>query len=98
MTIKTFEQNRSRMPGVFEAISKLIPESVVLNNMSLTATDLHLLGTAFKKNEAAETILSRFVIGLSSSDLFSGVKLVQATKNSDYGTEAFNFEIIGKIK
>jgi type IV pilus assembly protein PilM len=97
-TIKAFEQNRSRMPAVFEAISRLIPDSVILNNMSLTAADLHLWGTSFKKTEAAETTLSRFVLGLSNSDLFEGVKLVQATKNADYGTEAFNFEITGKIK
>jgi type IV pilus assembly protein PilM len=97
-TIRTFEQNRNRMPAVFEVISKLIPDSVILNNMSLTATDIHLWGTAFKKTEAAETTLSRFVLGLSTANLFDGVKLVQAVKNPGYGTEAFNFEITGKIK
>ena len=98
MTIKTFEQNRSRMPAVFETISKLIPDSVVINNMSLTASDLHIWGTSFKKTEAAESVLSRFVLGLSTSDLFEGVKLVQAVKNFDYATDAFNFEILAKIK
>lgn len=98
LTIKAFEKNRSRMPAVFEAISRLIPDSIVLNNMSLTATDLHIWGTSFRKNEAAESTLSRFVLGLSTSDIFEGVKLVQAVKNFEYATEAFNFELVAKIK
>jgi type IV pilus assembly protein PilM len=97
-TIKSFEQNRSQMPAVFETISHLIPDSVVINSLNLTDSSLHIWGTSFKKFEAAESVLSRFVLGLSSSDLLEGVKLVQAVKNTDYATDAFNFEILAKVR
>ncbi|MDD5593651.1 MAG: pilus assembly protein PilM [Candidatus Margulisbacteria bacterium] len=97
-TIRSFELNRSRLPNILETISRIIPDSVVLNNMSLTASDIVIRGTVFKKNEAAESILSRFVLGLSTSTVLEGVKLVQAAKNYDYSTEAFNFEIAGRIR
>jgi len=98
LTIKLFEQKRNRVPRVFEEISRLIPESANLNTLSLTPDGIHFSGTVFKKGEAAETILSRFVIRLSNSPLFEGIKLVQVAKNPDYATEAFNFEIIGKTR
>lgn len=98
LTIKTFEQKRNRIPRIFEEISRLIPESANINSLSLTATNIHFWGIVFKKGEAAETILSRFVLRLSNSSLFRGIQLVQAAKNSDYATEAFNFEIVGKIR
>ena len=98
LTIKTFEQNRSQMPAVFEEISRLIPSSVIINNLSVTIAEVHVWGAAFRKDEAAETTLSRFVLGLSRSPLFEAVKLVQAAKNYDYATEAFNFELLAKIR
>lgn len=98
LTIKIFEQKRNRVPRIFEEISRLIPESANLNTLSLSPAGIHFSGTVFKKGEAAETILSRFVIRLSSSPLFEGIKLVQVAKNPDYATEAFNFEIVGKIR
>jgi Tfp pilus assembly protein PilN len=85
------------MPRVFEEISRTIPESAVINTLNMTPADLHFWGVVFKRNEAAETILSRFVLSLSLSPLFKEVKLVQAVKNNDYSVEAFNFEITAKI-
>ncbi|MFA5113065.1 MAG: pilus assembly protein PilM [Candidatus Margulisiibacteriota bacterium] len=98
LTIRTFEQKRNKVPQILQEISRLIPESAAINTLHLSATDFHLWGIVFKRGEAAETLLSRFVLKLSISPLFDGVQMVQAIKNSDYATEAFNFEITGKIK
>lgn len=98
LTIRTFEQKRNKVPRIFEEISRLIPQSASLNSFNLSPTDVHFWGVVFKKDEAAETILSRFVLRLSNSPLFQGIQLVQAVKNNDYGTEAFNFELAGKIR
>jgi len=98
LAAKSYEQTRMKMPRVFEEISTRIPQSITLNSMHLTVADFHAWGIVFKKNEAAETVLSRFVLGLSLSPIFENVKLVQATRNNEYATEAFNFELIGKIR
>ncbi len=98
LTIRTFEQKRNKVPRIFEEISRLIPQSANLSSLNLSPADIHFWGVVFKKDEAPETILSRFVLRLSGSPLFQGVQLVQAVKNNDYGTEAFNFEIAGKIR
>jgi type IV pilus assembly protein PilM len=98
LTIRTFEQKRNKVPRILEEISRLIPESGAINTLNLNQTDLHFWGIIFKRGEAAETLLSRFVLQLSISPLFSNIQLVQAVKNDDYSTESFNFEITGKIK
>ncbi len=98
LTIRTFEQKRFRMPQIFAEVSRLIPPSATINTLNMTTTTIHFWGIVFKKEDAAETTLSRFVLNLSSSPLFEEIKLVQAVKNIDYATEAFNFEITGKLK
>ena len=96
--LKSYEEKRTKMPMIFEEISRIIPESAHINTMNLTPGSLHLFGTVFKKGDAAENILSRFVLGLSASTFFEEVQMVQATKNNDNLTEAFNFEIIAAVK
>jgi len=98
LTIRTFEQKRNKVPRILEEISRLIPESAVLNTLNLSATDIHFWGIIFKRGEAAETLLSRFVLQLSVSPLFDNIKMIQAVKNGEFATESFNFEITGKIK
>ncbi|MCU0641125.1 MAG: pilus assembly protein PilM [Candidatus Margulisbacteria bacterium] len=98
LTIRTFEQKRNKVPRILEEISRLIPESAAINTLNLSQTDIHFWGIIFKRGEAGETLLSRFVLQLSLSPLFENIKMVQAVKNEGYATEAFNFEITGKIK
>jgi type IV pilus assembly protein PilM len=98
LTIRTFEQKRNKVPSIMAELSRLIPASGVINTLNLSQTDIHFWGILFKHGEAAETLLSRFVLQLSISPLFDNIQLVQAVKNEGYSTESFNFEIIGKIK
>ncbi|MFA6169230.1 MAG: pilus assembly protein PilM [Candidatus Margulisiibacteriota bacterium] len=98
LMMTSFKEKRTQIPKVFEELSRLIPTSVTVNSINLTIGTVHLWGTAFKQNDSAENILSRFVLSLSSSPLFGDVQLVQAIKNYDYNVEAFNFEIVGIIK
>jgi len=97
-TLKAYEGKRLVFPKVFENISRLIPESAYIDSMNLTPTSLRLSGTVFKRGDAAENILSYFVLALSATSLFDDVQLVQAVKNNDYSAEAFKFEIIALIK
>lgn len=98
VALQSFEQSRSRLPAVFEELSRLIPPSVTINGLTLSAAEIHLLGTSFRKGTSAETNLSSFILKLSASPVFKNVKLVQAEKNSDYLTEALNFEVIAKVR
>jgi len=87
----------TKMPLVFEEISRLIPRSVFINSLNLTPSELHMWGTAFEIGDTAENILSRFVLALSASEFFGDVELVQAVKNYEYLQDAFNFEIVAKM-
>jgi type IV pilus assembly protein PilM len=87
----------TKMPLVFEEISRLIPRSVFINSLNLTPSELHMWGTAFEIGDTAENILSRFVLALSASEFFGDVKLIQAVKNYEYLQDAFNFEIVAKM-
>jgi type IV pilus assembly protein PilM len=98
LVFKAYEEKKSRVPAIFDEISKLIPASAFLNVVNLTPDGLHLWGAVFGKGDAAENILSRFVLALSASPLFDNVRLVQAAKNSDYETEGLNYEITAGIK
>ncbi len=96
--IKSYGEKRSKVPENFDDLCRLIPQSVVINQLNFTPAELHLWGTAFERGDTAENILSQFVLALSASPRFGDVKLLQAQRNSDYENEAFNFEIIAKIK
>jgi len=98
LTMRTFENKRTKVFRTFEEVSRLIPQSAALNSFNLNGNDIHFWGIVFRQTDTAENLLSRFVLRLSTSPLFEGVGLVQAAKNSDYGTEAFNFEISGKVR
>ncbi|MBI5078458.1 pilus assembly protein PilM [Candidatus Saganbacteria bacterium] len=95
---KSNEEKKGRTPKILEEISRVIPDSVQINTMNFAQGNLRLAGTAYRKGEAAESILARFVLKLSTSPLFENVQMVQASKNSGYTTEAFDFEIMAKIK
>jgi len=96
--VRAYEEKKTKMPKVLEELSRIIPQSANINSMNMTPGSLHLLGTVFKQADTAENILSRFVLGLSASDFFEEVQLVQAVANNDYLAEAFNFEILASIK
>jgi len=98
ITLRSYEEKKTKMPMVFEEISRLIPSSANLNNLTLTLADVHLWGTVFGNDGPAENILSRFVLALSNSPLFDNVQLIQAVKNDDFATDAFNFELTAQIK
>lgn len=91
-------EKTGRIPKILEEISRVIPGSVFLNSANLTPGNLRLLGTASEKGETAENVLSRFVLSLSNSLLLENVQLVQANKNKDYLSNAFDFEITAKIR
>ena len=96
--LAAFGQNRDFLPNFFREVSRLIPDSLVINQLTINAAEAHIYGTAFRKSEAPDSVLSRFVLELSLSHLFDQVKLIEAVKSLDYATEAFNFEILGKMK
>lgn len=96
--VESYAEKRTKMPAIFRELSRLIPQSVFVNVLSLTPSELHLWGTSIGKYDTAENVLSQFVIALSTSDFFQEVKLIQATKNYDYVDDAFNFEIVAEIK
>ena len=98
LLLKSYGEKRSRVPENFDELNRLIPRSVTINQLVFTPTELHLWGTAFKRGDTAENILSGFILALSDSPRYEDVKLLQAQKNSDYEEEAFNFEILAKIK
>jgi type IV pilus assembly protein PilM len=97
-TFSVYREKGTKIPKVFEEISRLIPPGIVIRTLNMTTADLHMWGTAFEERSAAETIMSRFVLALSASEYFGEVKLVQAAKNYDYLQDAFNFEIVAKLK
>ena len=98
LTMRTFEDKRTKVFRTFEELSRLIPASAALNSLNLSGDNIHFWGIVFRQTDTAENLLSHFVLRLSTSPLFEGIGLVQAAKNNDYGTEAFNFEIIGKVR
>lgn len=98
LTMRTFENKRTKVFRVFEEVSRLVPESAALSSFNLNGNDIHFWGIVFRQADTAENLLSRFVLRLSTSPLFEGVGLVQAAKNNGYGTEAFDFEISGRIR
>jgi type IV pilus assembly protein PilM len=96
--LKSYEQKGGRIPVILEEISRVIPESVTLNTLHLSGNNLRLAGLVFKKDESAEAILSRFVLGLSLAKSLEEVRLISAAKNNTYTTETFNFEITARVK
>ncbi|MBN2057502.1 MAG: pilus assembly protein PilM [Candidatus Saganbacteria bacterium] len=96
--VESYAEKRTKMPAIFRELSRLIPQSVFVNVLNLTPSELHLWGTAIGKYDTAENILSQFVIALSTSDYFQEIRLIQAIKNYDYIDDAFNFEIVAEIK
>ncbi len=98
LTLMTYEQKTTKMPVVFEEISRIIPRSIFINVLYLTPEDLKMWGTVFEREDTAENILSRFILALSDSPYFGEVRLLQAVKNTDYEKDAFNFEIIAQLK
>ncbi|MFH1683393.1 MAG: pilus assembly protein PilM [Candidatus Margulisiibacteriota bacterium] len=98
MILESYSEKRTKMPAIFQEISRVIPDSVFINVLNMTPGQLRLWGTAFSSADTAENNLSRFVLALSASDYFQKIQLVQATKNFDYTQDAFNFEIIAEIK
>jgi type IV pilus assembly protein PilM len=98
LAFRSYEEKSTRLPLILEELSRFIPESAFLTRLNLSPNEIHLFGTIFKKGDAAENILSRYVLALSRSPVFDDVQLVQATKNYDYTIEAFNFEIVAKVK
>ncbi len=97
LAFTTYQVKGTKLPKVFEEISRIIPSSVFLSVVQLNPNEIHMWGTAFEKGDTAENILSKFVLELSGSEFFDEVKLVQALKNYDYVQDAFNFEIIARI-
>ena len=94
----TYRTRGTKMPKIFEELSLIIPQSVFINVLNLTPNELHMWGTAFEKRDTAENILSKFVLALSASEHIQDVELIQAVKNYDYVQDAFNFEIVAKLK
>ncbi|MFC1540487.1 pilus assembly protein PilM [Candidatus Margulisiibacteriota bacterium] len=94
---ESYGKRRIKTPLVFSEIGRVIPLSVHVNVMHMTATQMHIWGTAFERRDTAENILSKFVIALSNSAYFDNVKLIQAAKNYDHVQDAFNFEIVADI-
>jgi len=97
---KLIELNRIKIAGVLEDISLNMPESALMNQVTVneSAREVHLLGTVFKRGDTAENILSGFIYKLSNIEDFDKVELIQATKNEGYLMESFDFDIVGKIK
>lgn len=98
LLLKSLGEKRSKVPENFDELSRFIPQSVTINQLNFTPMELHLWGTVFKKGDTAENILSQFVLALSASPRFDDVKLLQAQKNTNFEEEAFDFEILAKIK
>ena len=96
--LKSYQEKRMRIPQVFREISRQIPDSISLRSIDLSPSEIKLFGVSFKKDEAAENVLSRFVLSLSSSKYFKNVKLINASRSFEYATDAFNFEITADLK
>ncbi|MDD5382107.1 MAG: type IV pilus assembly protein PilM [Candidatus Margulisbacteria bacterium] len=95
--MESYKAKRTRMPKVFVELSRLVPQSIYINVLNMTPTEVHLWGTVFEKGDTPENILSRFVLSLSASEYFSNVKLIQANKGYDYIQDSFNFEIVAEM-
>lgn len=93
LALAGYEEKKSKLPKVFEEISRIIPDNIKINVFNMTPTTLHFWGTVFEKEETPENTLSRFVLKLSNSPLFKKVVLIQAVKNEEYTRDALNFEI-----
>ena len=93
LALSGYQEKKSKLPKVFEEISRLIPNNIKINILNLTPTTLHLWGTVFEQNESPENTLSRFVLSLQAAPIFKGVTLIQAVKNEEYTRPALNFEI-----
>lgn len=98
MAFTTYRTRGTKMPKIFEELSGIIPSSIFINVLNLTPNELHMWGTAFERGDTAENILSKFVLALSASEHIQDVELIQAIKNYDYVQDAFNFEIVAKLK
>ncbi|MEA3492762.1 MAG: pilus assembly protein PilM [Candidatus Margulisiibacteriota bacterium] len=98
LALQLHEEERTKIPLVFREISHLVPRSVILRNINMTPSEIHVWGTAFEVGDTAENVLSKFVLSLSSSKYFGEVKLLQASKNVEFVQDAFDFEIVAKIK
>jgi type IV pilus assembly protein PilM len=96
--IKTFEAKTTKLPSVLEELSRYTPRSAFLTNLKMTTDGIHIWGVVLEDNDTPENILSRFVMAISLSSVFTDVQLVQAAKNFDYTEDAFNFEILAKLK
>jgi type IV pilus assembly protein PilM len=97
LLMDAYGERRTKTPRVFKEIGRIIPQSVYVNVLNMSPTQLHIWGTAFEKGDTAENILSKFVLALSASEYFQNVKLIQAVRNYDYVQDAFNFEIMAEI-
>jgi type IV pilus assembly protein PilM len=95
--LKLYAEKRTKMPKVFEEISRLVPRSVFVSSLHLTPEEIHLWGIAFRRGDTAENIISRYVLALASSSYFKEVKLLQAGENKEYVLDSINFEIVAKL-
>lgn len=98
LAFSKYQIKGTMLPKVFEEISHIIPNSVFISIMQLNPDELHIWGTVFGKGDTAENVLSKYVLAMSASEFFQDVRLLQALKNYDYTRDAFNFEVIAKIK
>jgi hypothetical protein len=97
---KLIELNRIRIAQVLEEISLNIPDSVLMNQITVNeaARQVHLKGTVFDRGNTAENILSNFVYKFSQIEEIEKVELIQATKHDGYIFEALDFEIVATVK
>lgn len=97
LALQLQEEERTKIPLIFEEISRIIPKSVIIKTINISSGNVRIWGVAFEIGDTAENVLSKFVLSLSSSSYFSGVEMIQASKNNNYVQDAFDFEISAKV-
>jgi len=86
--LKTFEETKTDVVGIFDIIETTCPKNVVLSNVSINEEFVMLTGMAGSDSEIAV-----FALHLRNHDIFTSVFITSSTTTEDKTSEAFTIKM-----
>ncbi|MDP2940025.1 MAG: hypothetical protein Q8O13_08105 [Candidatus Omnitrophota bacterium] len=87
--VKSLLRRRNVWSGVLKDISRLLPPSIILTNLTVNETEVTLKGAVSVTKQSPENILSDFIVSLDKG-IFKDISLASAQKSEEAGTLEFS--------